>query len=84
MEIEIYNEISNLANGKIPMSQVNRTCTLNRSLRVADGSEVLNKSLDENTLMRQCNNNVIVKCKLFLNKKVRNIFQLLEPANIIN
>ena len=39
-------------NGKIVMSKLNRTFTLNKSLRVADVSEVINKSLEENTLMR--------------------------------
>ena len=43
------------------MCQVNITCTLNTSLRVAYESEVLNKSLEENTLMRQRNSKVIVK-----------------------
>ena len=57
------------ANMKIVMPQVNRTCTLNRSLGVADVSEVLNKSLEENTLMRQRNKKVIVKRKLLGTRK---------------
>ena len=32
-------------NGKIVMSKVIRTCTLNKSLRVVDVSEVINKAL---------------------------------------
>ena len=56
------------------MSQINRTCTLNRSLRVAKVYEVLNKSLEENTLMRQRNNKVIVKFKLFGTKKLGTLF----------
>ena len=47
------------------MSQVNRTHTLNKSLRVADVSEVQNKPLEGDTLLRQRNNNVVVKCNLF-------------------
>ena len=35
------------ANRKISMSQVNRTRTLNKSLRIADVSEFLNKSFEE-------------------------------------
>ena len=46
------------------MSQVNITGTFNKSLRVAYVSEVLNYSLDENTLMTQRNNKEIIKCKL--------------------
>ena len=38
--------------GRLQLSQVNRTNTLNKSLRVADVSEDLKKSLEENTLMR--------------------------------
>ena len=51
--------------GRLQMSQVNRTCKLNRSLRVADVSAVQKKSLEENTLTRQRNNKVIVKCNCF-------------------
>ena len=36
--------------GNIAMSQVNRTCTLNKALGVADMSELLKKSMEENTL----------------------------------
>ena len=79
----VYTNIKHHANRKIAIRQVNRTCTLNMSLRVAYVSEVLIKSLEENTLMRQGNKKVILKCKLLLNKKVRNIFQWLESANII-
>ena len=56
------------------MSQVNRTCTLNKSLGVAYVSEVLNKSLEENALMRQRNNKVIVKCKLLGTRKFGTFF----------
>ena len=52
------------------MSQLNRTCTLNTSLLVADVFDFLNKSLEENTTMRQRNNNVIVKCKLLGTRKL--------------
>ena len=47
------------ANGKIAMTEVNRT--LNRSLRVVNGSDILNKSLEESILMRQRNNKEMVK-----------------------
>ena len=40
----VNNNINHRANGKTAMSQVNRTPTLNKALRVADASEVLNKS----------------------------------------
>ena len=56
--------IKHRANGKVAISQANRTCTLKMSLQVANVSEVLNKSLVENTLMRQVNNKVVVKCNL--------------------
>ena len=46
VQIQIFSK-----NGNIAMSQVNRTCTLNKSLGVADVSEVLSKSFEENTLM---------------------------------
>ena len=52
------------------MSQLNRTCTLNKSFRVADVFEILNKSLEENTTMIQRKNNVIVKCKLLGTRKL--------------
>ena len=49
--------------GRLQLSQVNRTNTLSKTLSVADVSEVLKKSLEENTLMRQRNNKEIVKSK---------------------
>ena len=42
------------------MAQLNRTCTLKKSLRVADVSEVVVKYLEENTLRTQSNNKEIV------------------------
>ena len=56
------------------MPEVSRTCTLNRSLRGSDVSEVLSKSLEENTLMRQRNYKVIVKCKLLGTSKIGTLF----------
>ena len=61
----VNTNINYRSNGKIEKLQVNRTCTLNSSLRVDDASEVLNKSLEENTQMRQRNNNVVIMCNLF-------------------
>ena len=52
------------------MSQLNRTCTLNKSLLVADVFDFLNKFLEENTTMRQRKNNVIAKCKLLGMRKL--------------
>ena len=71
----VNTNIKHRANKKIAMSQVNRTGTLNKTLRVADVSEVLNtKSLKENTLMRQRNSKEIVKCKLLGKRKLETFF----------
>ena len=66
----VDTNIKHQANGKIATPQVNRTSTLDRSLRVAHVSKVLNKSLEENTLMTQGNKKAIAKCNLFGTRKL--------------
>ena len=61
--------------GKFSKWHVNITCTLNKSLRLADMSEVLNKCLEENILKRQRTNKVIVKLKLLGTRKLGTFFQ---------
>ena len=56
------------------MSQVDRTSTSNKSLRVADVSEVLNKSLEESTLMNHDNKKIIVRYNLWGPRKLGTFF----------
>ena len=70
----VNTDIKHRANGKIAISQVNRSWTLNKSLRVAGESEVIDKSSEENTLMTQGNMKVIVKSNLFGTRKLWKFF----------
>ena len=66
------------------MSQVNRTHTLNKILRVADVSEVQNKPFEGDTLLRQRNNNnVVVKCNMFWTTKLGISFNNYSQTNDI-
>ena len=56
------------------MSQLNRTCILNKTLGEADVSEVLSKSFAENTLMTQDSKKVNAKCILLATGKLGKFF----------
>ena len=64
-----------LANGKIAMSQVNRTCTLNRSLTssscVQSPKHIFGAIYSNNTRQQECN----CKVKSVGDAKVRKVFQ---------
>ena len=79
----VNTNIKYRASGKIEMSQINRTSTLNTSLRAAVEFKVKNKSFEENTLMSQRNNKLIVNWQLFITINLGKIFNDYSQTIII-